>query len=306
MKFLMLISIIFIQQNLFAFEIHAHRGGSSNYSKNSMNAILEGLEKGAYASELDIHLTKDDHFVVIHDPVIDLKKCKSPIQKQLDTLVVRNLSLAEVTSFKCKNGDYLPENIPSLEDVLIETKKYNTQKLNIEMKYSNKATKYVYKNNYTELYPSLNILAAQLHEILTKHNSYDRVIIQSFSVDFLVLIKTISDSVITSYLYKGSYLKLLPEKVIAKHKIRKYLWIPNYRKAFKIMKHQNFDYFSPTVGQISHKLYKKQFKKHIINSRNKQNVDFKILPWTVNDKDKINDYLGELDGVITDRPELFM
>ena len=72
------------------------------------------------------------------------------------------------------------------------------------------------------------------------------------------------------------------------------------------MNDESFDYFSPTVEQITHPLYRKAFNKHILEARKNSNINFKVLPWTVNDKIKIMDIESELDGVITDIPELFL
>jgi len=47
--------------------IHAHRGASSLYPENTMEAFSAAIEQGADCIELDVHLTKDGHIVVAHD-----------------------------------------------------------------------------------------------------------------------------------------------------------------------------------------------------------------------------------------------
>ena len=49
----------------------AHRGGAGLAPENTLVAYENGLALGADALELDIHTTRDDQIVVIHDPTID-------------------------------------------------------------------------------------------------------------------------------------------------------------------------------------------------------------------------------------------
>jgi glycerophosphoryl diester phosphodiesterase len=49
------------------FLIIAHRGASSYAPENTMAAFDLAIQMGACHLELDVHLTHDDHLVVIHD-----------------------------------------------------------------------------------------------------------------------------------------------------------------------------------------------------------------------------------------------
>ena len=49
--------------------IFAHRGYSEKYPENSMIAFEKALEAGADGIELDVHLSKDQEVVVIHDDI---------------------------------------------------------------------------------------------------------------------------------------------------------------------------------------------------------------------------------------------
>jgi glycerophosphoryl diester phosphodiesterase len=53
------------------FLIIAHRGASSYAPENTMAAFDLALQMGASHLELDVHLTHDDHLVVIHDDTVD-------------------------------------------------------------------------------------------------------------------------------------------------------------------------------------------------------------------------------------------
>lgn len=49
----------------------AHRGASSYAPENTFAAYDKALAMGAHHIELDVHLTRDDHIVVIHDDTVD-------------------------------------------------------------------------------------------------------------------------------------------------------------------------------------------------------------------------------------------
>lgn len=50
------------------FRLYAHRGASAHLPENTLAAFARGLADGANALELDLHRTRDGHFVVCHDP----------------------------------------------------------------------------------------------------------------------------------------------------------------------------------------------------------------------------------------------
>jgi len=49
----------------------AHRGASAGAPENTLEAFRLAVESGAGGLELDVHLTRDGHLVVIHDPTLD-------------------------------------------------------------------------------------------------------------------------------------------------------------------------------------------------------------------------------------------
>src|SRR5918997_5118102 len=49
----------------------AHRGASSLAPENTIEAFRIALEAGAGGLELDVHMTRDGHIVVIHDATVD-------------------------------------------------------------------------------------------------------------------------------------------------------------------------------------------------------------------------------------------
>lgn len=52
-------------------KILAHRGYSAKYPENTMIAFLEAAKLNIWGVEFDVHLTKDNQLVVIHDESIN-------------------------------------------------------------------------------------------------------------------------------------------------------------------------------------------------------------------------------------------
>jgi len=48
--------------------LYAHRGAAAECPENTMPAFERAVEIGVDALEMDVHVTRDDHLVVVHDP----------------------------------------------------------------------------------------------------------------------------------------------------------------------------------------------------------------------------------------------
>ncbi len=49
----------------------AHRGDSANYPENTLDAFISAAKMGIDVIETDVHLTRDGHIVVWHDPTLE-------------------------------------------------------------------------------------------------------------------------------------------------------------------------------------------------------------------------------------------
>lgn len=92
--------------------ITAHRGGANLGNENTLSCIERGIASGAELVEIDVHLTKDGHVVVCHDPSVD----RTTNGKGM----IEDMTLEQVRSFRIKDaeGQETPECIPTLEEVL--------------------------------------------------------------------------------------------------------------------------------------------------------------------------------------------
>lgn len=104
-----------------------HRGAAGLAPENTLAAFRKGLELGADLLECDVHLSRDDRLVVIHDHTVD----RTTDGKGR----VRDLSLEELKALDAgaRHGEeFAGERIPTLDEVLDLTK--GRAKLSIEVK----------------------------------------------------------------------------------------------------------------------------------------------------------------------------
>ena len=91
----------------------AHRGASKYFPENTILSLKEGIKSGANGLEIDVHKTKDNKLVVIHDEDIQRTfKGKG---------LVKDMTLEELRNFKCRNKNFednLECRILTLEEVL--------------------------------------------------------------------------------------------------------------------------------------------------------------------------------------------
>ncbi len=84
----------------------AHRGASAVEPENTLRAFDLAIRQGAQMIELDLHITRDDHVVVIHDPILDhTTDSKGRVDQ---------MTLAEIKKADAAKG----ERVPTLEETL--------------------------------------------------------------------------------------------------------------------------------------------------------------------------------------------
>lgn len=91
----------------------AHRGASHDAPENTLAAIQLAWKQGADGVEVDLHLTKDNHVVCIHDP-----DTRSVANRRL---VVRESTLEELQALDVgskHDAKFRGERIPTLQEVL--------------------------------------------------------------------------------------------------------------------------------------------------------------------------------------------
>lgn len=84
----------------------AHRGASAHEPENTLRAFDLAIRQGAQMIELDLHVTRDNHVVVIHDPTLDHT---TNLKGRID-----QMSLDDVKRADAGKG----ERVPTLDETL--------------------------------------------------------------------------------------------------------------------------------------------------------------------------------------------
>ncbi len=89
----------------------AHRGASGTRPENSLEAFTEAVKLGCEMIEFDVRMTKDEHLVLLHDPLVDrTTNGNGPI---------RELLYSEVLDLNLYFENVLVDtHIPTLDEVL--------------------------------------------------------------------------------------------------------------------------------------------------------------------------------------------
>lgn len=135
----------------------AHRGASAHAPENTLAAFRLAMELNTDGIELDVHLSADDHLVVIHDDELD--------RTTSGTGKVGELTLEEIRSVDAGNG----EKVPTLDEVLtlIQDKMW----INIELK------------GFT---PQSHQLPGKVLELVADHGLGEKIIYSSFDRRLLI------------------------------------------------------------------------------------------------------------------------
>ncbi|WP_414049746.1 glycerophosphodiester phosphodiesterase family protein [Macrococcus animalis] len=157
-------------------KIIGHRGYAGLYPENTMLSFKKAYEHGADGIELDIHLSKDNEIIVIHDSTLNRTTNKKG--------KISALTLEEIKEARNKNGLFklTDEQVPTLKEVMdwIVT---TDMLLNIEVK------------GITD-----GELEEYLLQLLKKYNIKDRIIISSFNLDSLLRLEHMDPSYHTALL----------------------------------------------------------------------------------------------------------
>lgn len=170
---------------------YAHRGFSGEFPENTMLAFRKAYETGCEGIELDVHLSKDGHLVVIHDEQVD--------RTTNATGFVRDFTLSELASINA-GPENVFEGIPSFEEYCIWVQDLNLI-TNIEIK----------TNRY--YYPGIE---EKLIKMVQKYHLEKKVLFSSFNHASLWKVKTLEPTIPCAMLVNskgignaGSYAKAM-------------------------------------------------------------------------------------------------
>ena len=207
----------------------AHRGGAQLAPENTFAAFLNALTLSIDAIELDVHLSRDGHVVVIHDNHVHKRTNGSGNLLDLDLAYLRRLNAAA----HHPGGWRETQQIPTLSEVLELAKR--RAHLYIEIKTSKRRQTY-------KPYP---YIAEKVIELVHSADMLDQVLIISFDWTILPVIKSLEPKIETG--------------MIVSNKV----WNPRKRDGMQLLIEKageyecawiNMDYklFTPEMPQMVH------------------------------------------------------
>lgn len=170
----------------------AHRGASTLAPENTLAAFLKAAEAGADMVELDVHLTRDNHLVVIHDDNVRRTTDGSGWVGRMTLAAVKALDAG------CRfSPAFAGERIPTLEEVIEATR--GRIALNIELK----------------AFPAAEDLAVHsLLNSLAREGVEGEVLVSSFRRSALKKLRQRSSRVRTALLYNVSMSPVAAAKAV--------------------------------------------------------------------------------------------
>lgn len=115
-------------------KIFAHRGSKGTYPENSMLAFKKAISVGVDGIELDIHMTKDNVLVVIHDATLDRTTTGTGYIKNHTLAQIRAVSAgAKFAEYKHYDSSWDQALVPTLAETLTLFKEHDLA-VNIELK----------------------------------------------------------------------------------------------------------------------------------------------------------------------------
>jgi glycerophosphoryl diester phosphodiesterase len=261
-----------------------HRGTRGLMPENTIPAMKKGVEAGANCIEVDVYLTKDGKVLIAHDPFVNVNHslyadgseiakadAKKYIWHQMNYEDIRKFDVGSKPYPAFPQQQKIKTSMPLLGE-LIDSVEAHVAANNLPKPIYNIELKTSPKYDSLQYNASpAEVVEAVLKDVKAR-NIGNRFYIQSFDVRPLQYVRKQHADIVIGYLTEG----------------------------------KNLDSNLKRLGFTPH-IYSPHF-----NLVNKAMADFchsknmKLVPWTVNDKEKMKNLIADgVDGIITDYPNFF-
>lgn len=269
-----------------AFDKQGHRGCRGLMPENTIPAMLHALSLGVSTLEMDVVLTKDEQVVLSHEPYFNHEFSTKPNGEPIAEIDAKDFNIyrmtyAEVSKFDVgiKGNSKFPEQAkmkvskPLLSELVDSVQQYMVTRKR-PMPFYNIETKCSPETDGI-FHPAPAEFVEKLMSVIRKKGIESQVIIQSFDTRTL------------KYLHK-KYPEIKTALLIDALDRR------SFRKQLTDLGFEP-NVYSPAESLVNGVLIKNCHDRNI-----------KIIPWTVNDKDRIKELkkMG-VDGIISDYPDRF-
>ena len=271
--------IKFTSEKTKEFDWQGHRGCRGLLPENTIPAMLEAINLGVTTLEMDVVITKDKVVLVSHEAFLNHEISTKPTGEYVTEAEEKDLNIYQMTYAETKKFDVglkphprfadqkkQASIKPTLAELIKATKAFKHIKYNIEIK-STPATDRVF-------HPEPLEFTELVMQVLKDENIESRTTLQSFDKRPLQLIHKKFPAISLSYLAEGDTLQPLKAIILDLG-------------------------FTPKTFSPHYSLVTKDVVDQCHNS------GIKIIPWTVNDKEKMKELIQlGVDGIITDYPNL--
>ena len=247
----------------------AHQGGDGIWPGNTMYAFKNAVGLEVDVLEMNAHITKDDHIVLMHDEEVD--------RTTDGTGVIEEMTLAELQKLDAAywwsndGGKTFPYRgkgirVPTLDELFQEFPQM----------------RYVIEIKLTQ-----NPIALPLCELIRKHRLQDKVMIASFHDEAMQNFRETCPEVATS---------------ASRTEVRNFVLLGKaFLSGFIAPQYQSIQPPYDPKESMNIPIMTERFVREA-HARN-----IKVEPWTVNDPGLMKQYIEwGVDGIITDRPDLML
>lgn len=267
-----------------AFDKQAHRGGRGLMPENTIPAMKNAIDLGVTTLEMDAVITKDGKVLVSHETFFNHEITTTPGGGTVTAQQEKQLNIYRMSYKETKQYDVglkphplfpkqkkFPIHKPLLADLIDSVENYTKRRSLAPMLY-NIETK-INPSTDSVFHPAPAEFVDLLMTVINEKKIQQRVTIQSFDFRSLRLINKKYPRIKTA--------ALVSNKKTLTQNVDDLGFVP--------------DIYSPAVMLVTPELIKECHDKKI-----------RIIPWTVNDKAKIEELKKwGVDGIITDYPDLF-
>jgi glycerophosphoryl diester phosphodiesterase len=268
------------------FDKQGHRGCRGLMPENTVPAMLHALDLGVTTLEMDVVITKDKKVILSHEPWFGQEITTKPDGSYIGPRQEKTFNIYWMTYEQTKDFDVgmkphprfpqqqkMKVTKPLLSDVIDSVKQYMMTRrrpfpfYNIETK--------THPEGDSIFHPKPEEFVELLMAVIKEKGIEDFVIIQSFDFRTLKYVHQKYPSIKTAALVEAT----------------------GKRSMESLIKELGF---TPTIYSPAYQLVNAE----LVDKYHRKNI--KVIPWTVNDKAKIEELkkMG-VDGIITDYPDLF-
>ncbi|MFV8829260.1 glycerophosphodiester phosphodiesterase [Alkalihalobacterium sp. APHAB7] len=249
----------------------AHQGGEHLAPSNTIVAFEQARQLGVDVIEFDVHITKDEQLVAIHDSTVDRTTDGEGSVAELTLEEIQQLDAGYY--FQDLDGEYSFRGkgitIPTVEEIFDN---FSEMKMVIELKATNPPSTH-------------QVMSELLWELLQRYELEERVLIASFDHSIIEAFDELADGRVA---ISGGREEITNFVVFNKLFLNG-LYRPNVDAVQIPTEESIFDLTSSRLIKAAHR---KGMEVHY---------------WTINDEETMKLLLDQgADGIITDRPDLLL